>query len=157
MKWRRVLVTLALFGLMATGCSTEISTDESTRNDEGEIVEGGDVGVFVLAIGDCFDDATTDEVASVKTLPCSSPHDNQVYAALDLPDGDWPGVETVQLDASLACLDRFEAALGEPYDTSPLDIAPLYPTEGSWGAGDREVLCAVYNVDLSKLTTSLLD
>ncbi|MGB5756298.1 MAG: septum formation family protein [Acidimicrobiales bacterium] len=154
----RVLPIVVLLGLGAAACGSTATSDESTRNDAGDIVEAGDVGVLALGVGDCFDDPSEDatEVASVAAVPCDQPHDNQAYAVFDLPDGDWLGQDPVVDAAFTGCLDRFEAAIGEPYDVSPLDILPLYPTEDSWNAGDHEVVCAVYNVDLSKLTASVL-
>ncbi len=155
---KRVLPIVVLLALGAAACSSTANDDESTRNDAGEIVEAGDVGVLALGTGDCFDDPAGDEteVASVAAMPCDQPHDNQAYAVFDLPDGDWLGSEVVVEAAFNGCLERFEAAIGESYEVSPLDILPLYPTEASWDAGDREVVCAVYNVDLSKLTGSVL-
>ena len=113
--------------------------------------------MFVLAVGDCFDDPDDlTNVGSVAAVPCDQPHDNQVYAVFDLADGDWPGQDAVGEQAALGCIDRFDAAIGEAYETSPLDIAPLYPSADTWTAGDREVVCAAYNVDLSKITGSVL-
>ena len=155
---KRLLPLLLLFTLLAAACSSVGTSDASTRDDAGTIVEGGDVGVFVLAVGDCFDDPDADatQISSVAATPCDAPHDNQVYDKFDLPSGDFPGDDAVMQDAFAGCLERFESALGEPYETSPLAIFPLYPTSQGWDAGDHEVVCAVYNVDLSKLTADAL-
>lgn len=124
----------------------------------GRLSKAGDVGVLALEVGDCFDDPATDfdEVLSVPAIPCDQPHDNQAFAKFNLNSGDWPGDDVVSQQALDGCVDRFEPAIGEAYETSPLDVAPLQPTEASWDAGDYEVLCATYNVDLSKLSISVL-
>lgn len=162
MSTKRLLLVLPVVGLLTGACSAA-TADDSTRNDAGVVIEGGDVGVLALNVGDCFDDPPgvfeTDEmteVESVAAVPCDEPHDNQAYAKFDLPDGDWPGDEETSQDAFDGCLDEFEAMIGEPYETSPLDILPLSPTETGWRLGDHEVLCAVYNLDLSKLTTDVI-
>lgn len=159
---RPLLPLLLFFAIFGAACTSEATADDSTRDDDGAIVEGGDVGVLRLEIGDCFDDPSASiteepiEVASVEAIPCSAPHDNQVAAKFDLLGGDWPGLETVQFDSYSGCVDRFEALTGEAYETSPIDIFPLYPTEPGWDAGDREVICSLYNFDGSKLSVDLL-
>ena len=126
------------------------------------VTEGGDVGVFALNVGDCFDDPPDVQgdgdgsVEAVAAVPCDEPHDNQVYHKFDLPDGDFPGEDATFDRATAGCIAQFEAAVGEAYETSPLDIFPLTPTESGWAAGDQEVICSIYNLDLSKLTADAL-
>ncbi|MEM9651434.1 MAG: septum formation family protein [Actinomycetota bacterium] len=158
----RRLVGCVVAAVLASACGTT-TFDDSTRNDAGEVIEAGDVGVLAIKVGDCFDDppglldsVEQTEIEAVAAIPCSEPHDNQAYAKFDLADGDWPGQQVIADDAFDGCLDRFESMIGEPYETSPLDIMPLSPTEEGWRFGDQEVLCAVYNVDLSKLTTDVI-
>jgi hypothetical protein len=53
-------------------------------------------------------------------------------------------------------LERFEAFVGKDYESSALDVASLYPSRESWtNQNDREVICAVYDVDANKLTGSV--
>lgn len=162
MSKKRLLLLLPAVGLLAGACSAATS-DASTRDEDGVVIEGGDVGVLALNVGDCFDDPPgvfeTDEVTEIETvvaIPCDEPHDNQAYAKFDLPDGDWPGDTAATNAAFDGCLSRFESMLGEPYETSPLDILPLSPTRDGWSLGDHEVLCAAYNVDLSKMTEDVI-
>jgi hypothetical protein len=49
-------------------------------------------------------------------------------------------------------LERFEAFVGKDYESSALDVASLYPSRER---NDREVICAVYDVDANKLTGSV--
>jgi hypothetical protein len=53
------------------------------------------------------------------------------------------------------CVAEFEAYVGLSYVESELNVFPITPTEGSWATGDREIVCALYNLDLSKLTGSM--
>ena len=154
----RLLPMLLLFALLAACGGNDGISDDSTRDDQGTIVEGGDVGVFVLEVGDCFDDPAGDavQVVTVEAVPCDQPHDNQVAAKFDLPDSDFPGDDEVLAQAVTGCIDRFENAVGEPYETSRLDVLPMYPTKDGWDSGDHEVICNVYNLDLSKLTSSVV-
>jgi hypothetical protein len=48
-------------------------------------------------------------------------------------------------------MERFEAFVGTDYESSSLDILTMSPTSEGWKQNDREMICAVYNVDSSKL------
>ena len=102
--------------------------------------------VFSLEVGACFDDPDSlEQVSEVPVVDCAEPHDNEVYATFDLPDGDFPGIEQVQTAASDGCLgDRFESYVGTPYPESAIFASALWPTEQSWSAGDREVVCFLF-------------
>jgi hypothetical protein len=128
------------------------------RDASGAIVEAGAVDAFQMRVGDCFDDGSTftsEEVDSVPGVPCTEPHDNEVYAVFDVGMTTFPGDSMADV-AQEACLERFESFVGKDYESSALDIATLYPTSESWhGQNDREVICAVYDVDAKKLTGSV--
>ena len=136
------------------------SAMQADRDDSGAIVSEGAVDAFHMRVGDCFDDGSTfaaddDEVNSVPGVPCAKPHDNEVYAVFDLTTASFPGDGMADL-AHEGCLERFTAFVGRDYESSSLDIAALYPTHDSWhGQDDREVVCAVYDVDAKKLTGSV--
>jgi hypothetical protein len=127
------------------------------RDETGAIVSEGGVDAFQMRVGDCFDDGSTfddDNVDSVPGVPCSNPHDNEVYAVYDVAAASFPGEAMAEM-AHEGCLERFEAFVGKDYESSSLDIATLYPSAESWQQSDREVVCAVYDVDAEKLTGSV--
>ena len=128
---------------------------QADRDETGAIVGAGSVDAFQMRVGDCFDDGSTfddSEVDSVPGVPCSKPHDNEVYAVYDVASATFPGEGMAEM-AHDGCLQRFEAFVGKDYDSSSLDIATLYPSPESWQQqNDREVVCAVYDVDSKKLT-----
>jgi hypothetical protein len=125
------------------------------RDETGAIVSAGSVDAFQMRVGDCFDDGSTfddSEVDSVPGVPCFKPHDNEVYAVYDVAAASFPGEEMAEM-AHEGCMQRFEAFVGKDYDSSSLEIATLYPSRESWQQqNDREVVCAVYDVDEKKLT-----
>ena len=49
------------------------------------------------------------------------------------------------------CLEAFDGFVGTPYVDSELDIYYLIPSEESWSDGDREVVCAVYDLSGEQL------
>jgi len=108
-----------------------------------------DAGPFELQVGDCFDDPDdpVEQLIEVPLIGCEEPHDNQVFALFDLPDGDFPGDAEVADQARDGCLGRFEDYVGTPYADSELFAAWLPPTQGSWEAGDRQVVCVLFDAD----------
>lgn len=140
------LILIAALGV--AGCSTTVAGDESTRDESGEVVGGGDVGAFRLQVGDCLAEEAIGDVQSVPVVPCEEAHDSELYHTFDLPGTDYPGDESVIESAQQGCLDTFETFVGASYETSIYDISYLYPIEESWNAiKDRTVLCGVYLVD----------
>lgn len=146
-----LLCTVGLLSLSSFGCAP------AERSDTGEIESAGSVDAFTLRVGDCFNDQSETEVAEVPGVPCSDPHDNEIYAAFDLQMSEWPGEDRAGELAAEGCLERFQAAIGATYEESIFDFWHLIPTQDSWDLrDDREVLCAAYHVELEKLTQSVL-
>ncbi|HET7609557.1 MAG TPA: septum formation family protein [Gammaproteobacteria bacterium] len=144
--------------VVAVGAIFVRSQMQADRDATGAIVDAGSVDAFQVRVGDCFDDGSAfegDEVNSVAGVPCSKPHDNEVYAVFDVAEQSFPG-EALGGMAHEGCLERFEAFVGKDYDSSSLDIATMYPSRESWQQQhDREVICAVYDVEAKKLTGSM--
>jgi hypothetical protein len=145
---------------IAAGAAIVNSFMAADRDSTGAIVSEGSVDAFQMRVGDCFDDGNVfagedNEISSVPGVPCSKPHDNEVYAVFDVSMPSFPGDKMGEL-AQQACIERFEAFVGRDYESSSLDVASLYPTSESWNRqNDREVICAVYDVASEKLTGSV--
>ncbi|MCI0678240.1 MAG: septum formation family protein [Actinobacteria bacterium] len=116
--------------------------------------------VFTLEPGTCFDDVDaffeedSEGVSDVPTVDCEDPHDNEVYATFDVADGEFPGVDALVAEADERCLDVFEDYVGASYADSRFVYSYLLPTEDSWGQGDREIVCFLYDLNLEKLEGS---
>ena len=149
MKLSKLIVPVAAAGAVGYGYLTQVDRDAS-----GAIVGAGNVDAFDIRVGDCFNDSSSgsDEIESVRGVPCANPHDNEVYAVFDLTISEFPGDEAVYELAFDACLDRFEPFVGHDYETSILDIYAIYPTRDGWNSlNDREVVCALYDLEAKKL------
>lgn len=135
---------LALFAVLAlAGCSDEPEREEAT----GELQESGDVDVFDVEVGDCLGGETAEgEISSVEATPCSEPHAEEIFAAVTVADGEYPGQEALDVEAE-QCLTEFAEFVGMAYDESVLEINYMTPTEESWAEGDREILCTIYDPD----------
>jgi hypothetical protein len=105
----------------------------------------GNVGS--VTAGDCFDDPAPrdDEVTDLPIVACDQPHDNEVYAVVELVNGEYPGDDTVLRRAEEGCLDAFEPYVGRAYAISELFATWLVPSEASWDHGDREAICVLFD------------
>ncbi|HEY3240445.1 MAG TPA: septum formation family protein [Acidimicrobiia bacterium] len=143
------LLALAL-ALFAGACN------DAERDDAGQVRAAGDLSVYELRTGDCFNggervaEETGKErtVEKVTAIPCDQAHDNEVFAVFKhqaSPDAPFPGEEAVNKVAQDGCLERFEPYVGRPYDGSDLQVAVIAPGEKSWKEeDDRAIACIVY-------------
>ncbi len=132
---KRIVLFVFVVGLVAAACSPSI---------------------LALSIGTCFDDPDSFEVVEdVPMIDCDSPHDNEVFANVDVTGDDYPGEEAVDNRAFQMCEDKFSSYLGISYAESIYDIGWLNPTAETWDIGDREVICFAYDLNLEKITGSV--
>lgn len=152
MRPSRLTHAALVLALTVVGCS-------AARDDSGDIERAGSVDAFSMRVGDCFDDTffSADEISEVPGVPCSEPHDNEVYALFDIPGDTWPGDDEVEMAADEGCYERFAAAIGASYEESVLMYTTMYPSRESWDRlDDREVICVAYHMETEKLTGSVL-
>ncbi len=136
----------------------ENDSDGSNGDDDsGDGGSEGDVSVFSLRVGDCFDDVSLEptEVSDVPAVSCDTPHDNEVFHVWQISGGDFPGEEPLNTQGIDGCLEPFETYVGVDYTDSRLDLFPISPTAESWEQGDREIVCALYDLSLEQLTESM--
>lgn len=146
------IYVVAALGYVGYGAITS-----ADRDDTGAIVGEGSIDAFQIRIGDCFDDAGSygDEITNLPGVPCSEPHDNEAFAVFDVSMESYPPtVETMAKLAYESCMERFEPFVGNAYESSSLEIMTLYPTHQSWQQNDREVVCAIYDMNEGKLQGS---
>lgn len=150
-----------VFPLIAVGVMSGYGYfTQAHRDVDGAIDSSGRIDAFDIRVGDCFNDGAAspdeyEEISSVGAVPCSEPHDNEVFAAFDVTLDEFPGRDEMSELAVEECIRRFEGFVGRDYQSSSLDVNPLYPSPEGWEAmGDREIICAVYDMELKKLTGS---
>lgn len=154
--------SLAVYGAIGAAVVGYNALNSADRDNSGAIVDGGSVDAFEIRVGDCFNDSASyvpgveEEVTSVPAVPCSDSHDNEVYAVFDIGISSYPDDEEMFELAFNSCLDKFEPFVGRDYQTSVLDIYALYPTRESFSRlSDREVVCAVFDMNANKLQGSV--
>lgn len=138
MRSIRRAALLAALALLVAACGG--GEDETVRDANGNVIEGGDIGVFALNVGDCFFDLPAGDVSSITATPCAEDHGYEIYHLfdLDLPDFESTAVET---EGGEGCFDAFEGYMGVSYADSFYDFTFLQPTSMSWDQGDREIVC----------------
>jgi hypothetical protein len=101
--------------------------------------------VFSLGVGDCFTSVTDTEISDVPIVDCSEPHEHEVFAVWNVTGGSLPSTDAMEA----GCVERFDAAIGTPFAESDIYSAAITPTQGSFDAGDREVICYSFEFDES--------
>jgi hypothetical protein len=138
----RSVTAITLAVLATAGCSAAGNSGES--EDTGS----ADISVLTLEVGSCLNDVDqpiAQEMTEIPSVPCSEPHQSEVYAEVVVDDASFPGVDAVAALASEACEAEFARFMGLPYDESTLSFHFYYPTQSSWAVGDRSVFCVVYD------------
>ncbi len=80
------------------------------------------------------------------------PHDNEIYAQMQMYQPSYPGEQVVLQSAEDYCLAQFPSFVGKSYESSILDVTYIYPTQESWNqVNDREISCAGIDMNLDKL------
>jgi len=144
MQMIRRAAVLVLCALAIAACGD--GDDQTIRDENGNVIAAGEIGVFSLNIGDCFNDLPFGEVSSVTGIPCADDHVYEIYHIFDveLSEYDGAGVEAATNDG---CLAAFEGYMGIPFETSFYTYDGLQPSAGSWEQGDREVICVATPVN----------
>ena len=144
-------------GTTTSSTTTTIATTTTTEAATTTTTTGGDVrDVFTLGVGDCFDDPDAfGDVAELTFVSCDEPHDNEAYHVFDLADGEFPGDDAIDDLVFEECIDAFERYVTAEYVDSRLDVSYFAPTQESWAAGDREIICILYDLTFAKLTYSM--
>jgi hypothetical protein len=119
--------------------------DDTTRNDQNEIIESGGLGAFAIEVGDCLNlPSELNQVQSVEGVPCTQAHNAQAYALFDLTgfSDAFPGSAAFEEQAAEGCYERFQSFVGISYEQSELYFSFLGPTEDGWvELDDREIVC----------------
>jgi hypothetical protein len=151
------LACIVVVGLV--GC-----TPDAERNEDGQVIADGDIDAFAMRIGDCFDDTSgilsvgQESVSDLPGRPCTEPHDNEVFATFDADLSTFPGSDEITEFGNMRCEERFADYVGSEYESSSLALFAITPTQNSWiQYKDREVICALYDMNEQKLTRSMRD
>lgn len=117
-------------------------TAAAHRDPTGTVTQGGEISATALKVGDCVNNLKdSNDVLSLPGVPCTQPHEGEVFAVFDLPPGDYPGQAAVDEQVSTQCNSRLTAYSPGAQDDSSVGLFSVYPLEQNWVRGDREVVC----------------
>lgn len=133
----RLIRGLAMFAACALTLAA-CGEDNSLRDENGNIVEAGEIDVFSLAVGDCFDSLPAGP--TVDAVPCAQDHLYEVYHLFDVGFAEFDEA-AVDDAASAGCVAAFQGYMGVSFDTSYYTYDGLQPSAESWSEDDREVIC----------------
>jgi hypothetical protein len=158
---RRVATSVAapaLLLLALSGCALLGPEDAPRESPGGQITESADADVFSVQVGDCINASAMEddtEMESLPVVPCADPHDGEIIAQTELPEGDFPGDDALVAQGEEFCAAEFETFVGIPYDDSALYVWPLTPSQGGWETVDDRVIQCVLDTDGELVTGTL--
>ncbi|MET7296935.1 DUF4190 domain-containing protein [Streptomyces griseoloalbus] len=136
---------------LATGFAADVWEDvkEGTRDN----------GVLALRKGDCFDSPGGLEgfAAEADRVPCAREHDGEVFAVVLVPDGSYPGDDSLADTADERCFGLRDTYVMDRWALpATVDVYYLVPSRESWDFGDREITCVLGNQDAQDTLTGSL-
>lgn len=136
----------------APGTATT-STSAPTTTTTPPMVLGG----VELGVGHCLLTPADESYLEVEVVDCDAPHDMEIYAiaAVGSPDGEPFDQQAVEQAVDELCTSRWGGYVGRDHRSSELHMRRIYPSEETWEAGDREILCAIRSGDSSPLVGSM--
>ncbi len=104
-------------------------------------VGSGTVGANEVKAGDCLTELPASGlVLTVDTAPCGEPHEGEIFAVMNMPDGDFPGQSAIE-EYQNKCAPELAKYSPEAARDPEVGLFVLYPSEDSWREGDRTVTC----------------
>jgi hypothetical protein len=101
----------------------------------------GKVTAMDVKVGDCLKEIPgSTRVLTVDTVGCEEMHAGEVFAVLNMPDGDFPGQSAIE-EFQNKCEPELSAYAPGAITDESVQLYVLYPTAETWEQGDRAVTC----------------
>jgi hypothetical protein len=105
------------------------------------VIGQGTVTATDVKVGDCLKEIPGNtRVLTVDTVGCDQPHAGEVFAVLQMPDGDFPGQSAIE-NYQNKCEPELSSYSPEAVTDDSVQLYVLYPTAETWAQGDRAVTC----------------
>ena len=122
-----VLGVLIIAAIVAVGFFVAVIKDTTIATD--------------MELGDCIAEVPTDSrVLTLPTVDCAEPHGGEVYAVINMSDGDYPGQTKID-QFQEKCPEELATFAPDAMTDDSVGIYVLYPTPETWERGDRAVTC----------------
>ena len=132
----------------ATGGTTASGAESGGVAGGGDQTTAAAPAAGEVVAGTCFDATGGPQTATVvTTFGCEQEHDNEIYVVARAEDPAYPGRESLQDRSGALCRgDAFTTYVGVPWADSRFFTAAFFPDEETWAAGDRTIVCALYDI-----------
>ncbi|MGX9789408.1 septum formation family protein [Mycobacterium sp. MMS18-G62] len=105
------------------------------------VIDKGTVTATDVKVGDCLKEIpSSTRVMTVDTVGCDQPHAGEVFAVLQMPDGDFPGQSAIE-EYQNKCEPELATYAADAITDDSVQLYVLYPTAETWKQGDRAVTC----------------
>ncbi|OBF53372.1 septum formation family protein [Mycolicibacterium monacense] len=105
------------------------------------VVREGTVTATQVKLGDCLSEIPDgSEVRTLKTVDCAEPHAGEVFAVLQMPEGDFPGQDAM-VEYANRCAPELASYSPAAVTDDTVRLFVLFPTDETWSDGDRAVTC----------------
>lgn len=163
-------VTAVAFGLAACGGSSSPASGGSGTSTTAAANSGASTTstssattpAQSLSTGDCFNSGLTSgnsgNVKNITKIDCTQSHQYEVIATEQTAlgsDGAFPGASALETEATNFCKAQFKTYVGVDYSASSYGLQPVFPTQASWGSGDRIEQCWVHGQNGASVTGSV--
>ena len=155
--WVVLLVSLILLGT-ATTPGKQSGTGPTASPSAGP--SGTQTAnVFSLRTGECFQNPPASQtvlgITYVTVVPCTTPHNAQVFVQFAATGGSYPGSAALKRQADLGCHTRITGTVQNSKITDTMTLRYLYPLPTSWADGHRTITCLIVDAK-PDLKSSLL-
>jgi Septum formation len=107
----------------------------------------GTVSATDVNVGDCIVDIpNSPRVLSVQKVSCDKPHEGEVYAVLNMPNGPFPGQSNID-EYQNKCNPELQIYSPSAMQDPAIGVYVLYPTPETWSQGDRAVTCVATSTE----------
>lgn len=132
--------------LIATAGRSSSDADTTGRDDDGAVIEDGQIGVFRFREGDC-----------VRLPPSVRDARSEAEDITEVADlEEFPGDADSITQGNPPCIAALDAYTGTEFESSMYSVVPLVPTSDSWDAlDDRGLICI--GVTLNDELNGLID
>lgn len=147
-----LVVSALALSLVLSGCGMLSSmlggAGDAERDESGQVTDNANIGVFSLKVGDCKMDSGSGsgQISDVDVVPCSQPHDEEVFFEYRMPDGEFSS-DAVDTASQEQCTgEAFTRFVGMSWQESVLEVYPITPTPQTWEQlNNRVILCVVFD------------
>jgi Septum formation len=150
-------LVLSVMWVLAGGVVLLVKLTPNGQFSSGPVTPPGQVDIFSLRVGGCFQNpaGNTLNVSHVTAVPCTTPHNAQVFAQFKATEASYPGQQAIIREADNGCQARVSSSLDRSKLTNTMSLRVLFPESTSWADGQRYISCLVVD-STADLTSSLL-